>query len=122
MILTDSSVWIDHLRASDSLLLTCLEVEEIAVHPFVIGELALGSMPKYDEVLEALEKLPKVEVATDAEVIALIRGQKLMGTGIGYVDAHLLASVRLTGDTLLWTRDRKLRRIAEAMHLAAKLD
>ena len=41
-----------------------------------------------------------------------------MGRGIGYIDAHLLASVARTGSVLLWTRDRRLMSAAADLNLA----
>ena len=121
MILADTSVWADHLRAADALLTACLEVQEILLHPFVIGELAMGSMPRYDATLASLNNLKQIEVARPDEVLHLIRQHRLMGTGIGYIDAHLLASVKLVPGTQFWTRDKRLRRAAEVMGLASAL-
>ena len=121
MILADTSVWADHLRAADALLTACLEVQEILWHPFVIGELAMGSMPRYDATLASLNNLKQIEVARPDEVLHLIRQHRLMGTGIGYIDAHLLASVKLVPGTQFWTRDKRLRRAAEVMGLASAL-
>ena len=94
MILADTSVWADHLRRSDALMAACLEVQEILLHPFVIGELAMGSMPQYDATLASLNNLQQIEVARPDDVLHLIREHRLMGTGIGYVDAlnHLTRS------------------------------
>ncbi|MDB5555942.1 MAG: type toxin-antitoxin system VapC family toxin [Rhizobium sp.] len=100
---------------------SCLDVGEIVLHVFVIGELAMGSMPRYDAVLAALQKLPKIGIARSDEVFAFVRENKLMGIGIGLVDAHLLASAKLTPDTQLWTRDKRLRRTAEMMGIASAL-
>lgn len=121
MILADTSVWADHLRAADALLTACLEVQEILLHPFVIGELAMGSTPRYDATLASLNNLKQIEVARPDEVLHLIRQHRLMGTGIGYIDAHLLASVKLVPGTQFWTRDKRLRRAAEVMGLASAL-
>ena len=86
-------------------------------HPFVIGELALGQLKQRDTVLSALQNLPKASVATDAEVLLFIEQSALAGLGIGYVDAHLLASARLTAGSIFWTRDKRLRSIAERLGL-----
>jgi predicted nucleic acid-binding protein len=91
MILADSSIWIDHLRSNDPTLQALLENEEIVTHPFVIGELSLGHIPRYDEIMKMLSDLPTIARADDGEVRHLIRSRRLYGTGIGYVDAHLLA-------------------------------
>jgi len=121
MILADTSVWADHLRKADVLMSACLDVQEIVLHPFVIGELAMGSMPRYDAVLASLSNLQQIEVARPDDVLHLIREHRLMGTGIGYVDAHLLAATRLAPGTQLWTRDRRLLRAAELLGIASAL-
>jgi len=119
MILVDTSVWIDHLRAGDAALTTLLEAERVLTHPFIIGELALGSLRDRQTVLDALRDLPAAIPATDDEVQRMIDVVPLHGLGIGYVDAHLLASARLTGSSKLWTRDRRLLAAAERLQLAA---
>lgn len=81
-------------------------------HPFVIGELALGQLRQRAAILDALAALPPAAAATDAEVLALIQRLALAGSGIGLVDAHLLAATLLTADARLWTRDRRLHRVA----------
>lgn len=108
MILVDTSIWIDHLRAGDRALVALLQDGSVLAHPWVIGELALGRLARRDEVLELLENLPQATVATDVEVLTLIDHRQLSGTGIGYVDAHLLAATLLTPRARLWTRDRRL--------------
>lgn len=119
MILADSSIWIDHLRSNDPTLQALLENEEIVTHPFVIGELSLGHIPRYDEIMKMLSDLPAIARADDGEIRHLIRSRRLYGTGIGYVDAHLLASIMISRSDRLWTRDRRLHRIAEGMGLNA---
>jgi predicted nucleic acid-binding protein len=119
MILADSSIWIDHFRSVDPALQMLLNNENIVMHPFIIGELSLGHIPRYDEIMRMLGDLPAIARADDGEVRHLIRSHRLFGTGIGYVDAHLLASVKLSRSDRLWTRDRRLNRIAQAMELSA---
>ena len=121
MILVDTSVWIDHLRGGDAVLESLLDRGGVLGHPFVIGELALGNLRRRDLVLGALRQLPRAAVASDEEVFGFIEARRLFGHGIGYIDAHLLASVRLTPDARLWTRDRRLRAIAGQLELAAAL-
>ncbi len=118
MILVDTSVWIDHLRADNALLARLLNSGCVLTHPFVIGELALGQMRQREIILAALSDLPRAEPATDAEVLGFINRETLFGCGIGYVDVHLLAAVRLTAGAELWTRDGRLRRVAEELGLA----
>src|SRR5947208_2689196 len=109
MILADTWVWADHLRQADETMKACLDLDEIIMHPFVLGELDLGSMPRYDAVLNALKVLPAITIAQPDDVLVMVRENKLMGTGIGYIDAHLLASAVIVPDVRLWTRDKKLR-------------
>lgn len=115
MMLVDTSVWIDHLQKRSTTLMTLLERGEVLAHPFVIGELACGSMKHRREVLSALADLPTATVASDEEALLFIEEQALAGKGIGYIDAHLLASVRLTAGAVLWTRDKRLAALASAL-------
>jgi predicted nucleic acid-binding protein len=119
MILVDTSVWIDHLRAADQTLAALLETGTVLVHPFVTSELALGNLRQRDLVLGALQDLPQASVATDPEVLHFIRLHGLFGLGISYVDAHLLAAARLAQDASLWTRDQRLHDVAQQLGLAA---
>lgn len=115
MILPDTSVWVDHLRMGDPDVEGSLERTELLGHPWVIGELALGHIANREEVLTLLARLPRATVASDAEVLRLIDAHRLHGSGIGFVDAQLLAATRLTPDALLWTRDKRLRTAAAAL-------
>lgn len=117
MILVDTSVWIDHLHRALPPLVAALEREQVVTHPFVIGELACGTLTRREMVLESLAALPAALVATHDEVLALIEKRQLMGKGLGYIDAHLLASVMLTGETRLWTHDRRLHGIAAELRV-----
>ena len=118
MILVDTSVWIDHLRSGEQRLSDALETEQVLVHPFVVGELACGNLKDRRGVLRLLEDLPAAPAATDPEALEFIERRALMGRGIGYLDVHLLASVLLSGDALLWTRDRRLAAAASELELA----
>ncbi len=112
MILVDTSIWVDHLRAGDPRLVALLEDGQVLAHPWVTGELALGRLSRRDEVIGLLNNLPRASVASDVEVLALIDNQHLSGLGIGYVEAHLLAATMLTAGCRLWTRDRRLAAVA----------
>lgn len=118
MILVDTSVWVDHLRAGDSALIELLERGTVLGHLFVTGELALGNLRQRDRVLGGLQDLPQANVATDGEILHFIDRHALSGLGIGYVDAHLLAAVRLTAGAALWTRDKRLHDVADRLGLA----
>jgi predicted nucleic acid-binding protein len=117
VILVDTSVWIDHFRQVDNELALLLEGRQVATHPFVIGEIALGYLKPREAILTALDDLSKVAVATESEVLHLIEKHALYRSGISYVDAHLLASARLSA-TPIWTRDRNLRGAASKLGLA----
>jgi predicted nucleic acid-binding protein len=118
LILVDTSIWVDHMRADNLALKKLLDSGRVLMHPFVIGELALGRMRQRDIILSALSDLPRVASATDAEVLGFVDRESLFGRGIGYVDVHLLASVRLTAGATMWTRDIRLRGVAEELGLA----
>lgn len=121
MILVDTSVWVDHLRASDEILVRLLESGRVLAHPFVIGELASGNLARREIVLSALSDLPQAIVATDQEVLRFIDHHTLFGRGVGYFGIHLLAAVRLTAGAELWTRDKRLHGIAVQLDLAITL-
>ena len=120
MILVDTSVWIDHLRATDEGLAESLDAGMVCTHPFVVGELACGKLRNRREVLALLRALPSAPVATDEEALEFIERRGLMGRGIGYVDIHLLAATALAGSDRLWTRDRRLAAVAEELGLASR--
>jgi predicted nucleic acid-binding protein len=122
MILVDTSIWIDHLRASSDMLTHLLEEARVLTHPFVIGEIALGSLKNRKTVLATLADLPAATVASDEEVLSFIDAAALAGTGVGYLDAHLLASVKLTSGVKIWTRDNKLKSVAAAAGLAMTMN
>lgn len=119
MILADTSVWADHLRAGDAVLAELLERTEVLGHPWVLGELALGRLRRRDEVLRLLRQLPQAPTATLPEVLALVERHALAGSGLGLVDAQLLAATRLAGGARLWTRDRRLAAVARRLEVAA---
>ncbi|HEX8011466.1 MAG TPA: type II toxin-antitoxin system VapC family toxin [Casimicrobiaceae bacterium] len=118
MILVDTSAWVDHLRAGDKVLAGLLKANRVLTHPFVVGELALANLRQRAVVLNALADLPRAGIATDAEVLHFIDRHALFGRGIGYVDVHLLAGVRLTTGATLWTNDKRLHGVAAQLGLA----
>jgi predicted nucleic acid-binding protein len=118
VILVDTSVWVDHFRRGDVELAARLNQGEVLMHPFVLGEIALGSLRRRKPVLNDLSALPQTKVASDDEVLMFIERHRLSGTGIGWVDAHLLGAVQLTDGARLWTRDRRLHGIATRMGTA----
>lgn len=121
MILADTSIWIDHFRKTDVALQQRLTAGEIAVHPFVVGELALGPLPNRSSVLFYLDQLPAVRAAQQQEVRQMVETHGLYNLGIGLVDAHLLAATLITPGTELWTRDAKLRKVAGKLGILSGL-
>lgn len=118
MILVDSSVWIDHFQSGNARLSALLQDHQVLMHPFVAGELACGVLPGHRaQVLAGLGELPQAPVAANAEVMELIERRSLSGTGVGWVDAHLLASA-LIGSVPLWSLDAALRRVARRLRVA----
>jgi predicted nucleic acid-binding protein len=113
VILADTSIWVDHLRRGSTDLARLLEEAAILVHPFVLGELACGNLRNRSKILDLLSGLPAAVIASDPEVLHFIEERRLAGKGIGWIDAHLLASTALTAGSRLWTRDRRLATIAE---------
>jgi predicted nucleic acid-binding protein len=118
LILVDTSVWALHIQREVGALVALLEADDVLIHPFVIGELALGNFQQRALFLRDLGHLPRSVTATDQEVLQLIDSHRLYGRGIGYVDAHLLASTRLSEGVTLWTLDDSLHLAAMQMKLA----
>ncbi|WP_064696982.1 type II toxin-antitoxin system VapC family toxin [Rhizobium aegyptiacum] len=113
MILADTSIWIDHFRHADPELRRIIEDDRLLCHPAVIGELALGSLRNRGSVIAFLAAQREVSVATHHEVMTMIDHHNIFSMGIGYTDAHLLASVLLDQRAALWTRDKRLQLAAE---------
>lgn len=114
IVLADTSAWVDLWRHGNTRLARFLEGNQVVVHPFVLGEIALGRITPRAEVLHRLTKLQAPRVAQHGEVLALIERVPLWGRGIGWVDAHLLASALLDRLRLL-TLDRRLGEVAQAL-------
>jgi hypothetical protein len=121
VILADTSIWIDHLRFGTRELRELLNQGQIAIHPFIVAELAFGSLKQRGQTLALLELLPQVRVAQLSEVRQAIESRRLYGLGIGLVDAHLIASVFISPMTYLWTRDKRLRKVAAELGIHADL-
>ncbi len=120
MILADTSIWIDHLRSGNSEMRRLLSEGQVVTHPFIIAELALGSLRHRTRTLALLDLLPQVRVARLSELRIMIEARRLYSLGIGLTDAHLIASVFIDSPTLLWTKDRRLRKVAEALGIHAR--
>jgi predicted nucleic acid-binding protein len=121
MILADTSVWIDHLRSGIPEMRQRLDRGQIVIHPLIIAELALGTLQDRTSTLALLDLMPQLQTAQISEIRALIENQNLYGLGIGVIDASLIASTLINPPTLLWTRDKQLRKVAENLGIHATL-
>jgi predicted nucleic acid-binding protein len=119
VILADTSVWVDHLRSGDDEMRDRLNRGEIVIHPFIVAELALGSLKDRRRTLALFDRLPQMRVARASEVRVAIEARRLYGLGIGLVDAHLIASVLIGSPVLLWTRDKRLGKVSERLGIDA---
>jgi predicted nucleic acid-binding protein len=117
VILVDTSVWVDHLRRTDAGLVGLLREHRVSCHPFVIGELACGRLQSRQEILNLLAALPPSPVLSHEEAIGFLHARGLAGTGVGWVDVHLLGSAVL-GQRLFWTRDGQLAKAATRLRVA----
>jgi hypothetical protein len=117
MILADTSIWVDHLRAGSKSLTSALLDADIMIHPYVIGELALGNLKNRNALLSYLSELPQATVTTFSETLYFIEQNQLMAKGIDWVDASLLAATALTPHSQIWTRDRRLAHAAGELNL-----
>ena len=121
VIIVDTSVWIDHLRANDRQLATQLEQMNVLVHPFVTGEIALGNLRNRKSLIELLQSMPQAVIASEQEIMLFIEDHRLFGLGIGFIEAHFLASTLLTSGSRLWTRDKRLQNAAHQLGLNSNL-
>ena len=119
MILVDTSIWIDHFnKGGDSDLYTLLAGESVLTHEYVIGEIVMGSLKNRQATVTMLNQLPKVTSASNAEVLTLIEAIPLHGSGLTFIDAHLLAAARASPperSIRLWTRDKRLQEQARLL-------
>ncbi len=118
MILVDTSVWIDHFRRNDAVLEGLLDEEQLLLHPFVLGQLAMGNLQPRPSILHMLGGLLLPEVALHEEVLTMVELHSLYGLGLSYIDVHLLTSAKLTENTELWTRDKLMLQVAERLEIA----
>ena len=118
MILVDTSVWIDHLRARNTTMNDRLLSGNVLTHSMVIGELACGNLPDRRTRMSELRALPRITELDSYSVLSVIEERQLMGRGIGFVDAHLISAVLQHDGARLWTHDRRLNRVATDLGVA----
>jgi predicted nucleic acid-binding protein len=121
MILADTTIWIDHFRSGNAEMQRQLQSNNVLTHPFIVAELALGSLRNRAKTLAWLDFLPRVRVAQTSEVRQMIEIRSLYSRGIGLMDANLIASCLIHPSTLLWTRDKPPSNVAQALGIAARL-
>jgi predicted nucleic acid-binding protein len=117
MILVDTSVWIDHLHHTEGALVGLLEQNVVLMHPMILGELACGNLKNRAVLIGLWQALPRLSAATDVEALQFLDIHELMGTGIGFIDVHLLCAVALANGAHFWTRDKRLAEIATDLGL-----
>lgn len=118
MILVDSSIWIDHLRSANAALAVALAEGRIVQHPFVTAELALGSLAQRERFIGMLGLLPAVPPVEQSALLGFVGEHRLFGTGLGMVDAHLLAAAARVDGAGLWTNDKRLAEQADRLGLS----
>jgi predicted nucleic acid-binding protein len=118
MILPDSSIWVDHFRRANTFLAEWLESDQTLCHPFIVGELACGQLSTRASTIKMLQTLPEAPLMQHNEVLTLLERYRLMASGIGWVDAHLLGSA-LLAQAEIWTLDQSLARAARKLGVAA---
>jgi predicted nucleic acid-binding protein len=118
-LLVDTSVWVHHFRSGNTTLAGLLETTEIWCHPFVQGELACGKLRNRGEIISLLGALPQPPILSHDEALTLLQEQHLMGSGLGWVDVHLLGSALLAG-VRLWTLDRPLAAAAAKLGIGVR--
>jgi predicted nucleic acid-binding protein len=122
MILVDTSVWIDHFRNQEPEIVKLLTLNGLLVHPYVVGELIMGNIKPLDKVIALLASLPRVEPVSEAKLYDCVIENGLNGTGLGFVDAHLIASAEHDEGITVWTRDKRLAVQAERLSIPYRLD
>jgi predicted nucleic acid-binding protein len=121
VILADTGIWIDYFRGRNAKMRKLLEDGQIAMHPFIVAEIALGSLHDRRKTLSEMDALWEVKVARLTEVRRMIESHALYSKGVGLVDVHLIASCLLTRGTQLWTRDVSLQKVAKTLGIHAEL-
>jgi predicted nucleic acid-binding protein len=120
-VLVDTSVWADHLRKRNEQFVRLLEAERVNTHPFVIGELACGNLARRTEIVGMLSDLPMLPLADHSEVLHLLHENRLYGTGLGWIDLHLLAAARIA-EVPFWTTDKCLAAAAKELAIRSPIN
>jgi predicted nucleic acid-binding protein len=121
MILVDTSIWIDHLARSDSILALMIAENRIVQHPFVTGEILVGNPHQRERLQGFLRDLPSIDPVDEGQFHDVLDRAELWGRGLGFVDVHLIAAALIAGDTRIWTRDRRMLDEIVRLDLAHRL-
>jgi len=117
-VLVDTSVWVAHFKLRNPHLVELLESGLVVCHPYVVVEVACGTPPRRHAIVSMLAQLERTSVATHDEVLQLLERRSLCGRGCGFVDIGLLAAALVSGQTLVWTLDKRLDAIATELGCA----
>jgi predicted nucleic acid-binding protein len=119
MVLVDTSIWVDHFNLGDNSLKYLLNENDVATHPFILGELACGNIKNRKLIFTFLNALPSISEISKEEFYLILDQHRLFGIGLGFIDIHLLASA-LISQCLIYTRDKILLASAIKLKIAYK--
>lgn len=120
MVLVDTSVWIRFLRGREphaSELDRLLADDQVLSHDLVHGEILIGDGGGRTGLLAAYARIQLAGAVPHAEVVEFVKARRLHGRGIGWIDAHLLAST-VVERCSLWTADSSLANLAVELRVA----
>lgn len=117
VVVVDTSIWIDHFRSTDLRFKQLVADRLVLQHSFVTGEIAVGNLRDRGQIMRALRGLPQVEPVSDDDFHAFLCETNLSGTGLGFVDVHVLAATAATPGATIWTSDRRMREQAKRLGL-----
>ena len=123
MVLVDTSIWIRFLAGTEpyaSRLDGLLSNDEVLGHDFVYGELLIGDRGARTKLLAEYKVMRQAALVANSEVVEFVRHHQINGRGIGWIDAHLLASA-LVANSRIWTADRPLAAVAQDIGVAYRL-
>lgn len=118
VIFVDTSIWVDHIRQPLPDLLDLMRSRRCVLHPYVLAEIALGNLRDWSRRVAQLRALPSFEPLSNGDLLALIEEGELQGSGLGFVDAHLVGACRSSPGARIWSRDKKLAHIAASLGCA----
>src|SRR5579875_3502658 len=117
MILADTSIWVEMFRKGrfKTEMANLVASDQLCIHPFVVAELACGTLPQRRQTLAYLDQIAALPIVRLADVRLMIEARGLWSKGIGLTDAQLIASCLATPGTHIWTNDGPLNRVTESL-------